>query len=135
MKKKFIILTVMILGFTTYIIYKYVTEGSIYDTPKIFYIEDKNAKYNIVTDDSSGYYFLEGNNSYPDRKNFRIVIGSSPNNLEPLIGKNIVIKGEIKNKYIKNIPCRKKWEDWCRNQNSNLFLVTVEINTIETISY
>lgn len=71
MKKILIYALVVFLILIVYKGFQIIFEGSIFNKPKLFYSEDPNTNYKITVDDTAGYYFIEGNNSYPDRKNTR----------------------------------------------------------------
>lgn len=113
MKKIILILISIVLFIASYKIFMFLIEGTQWDSPKIFYEEEKHAIYTITVDKTAGYYFLEGTNGYPDHTPFRILIVDSPVNLEDYINKKVYITAYTKHANSKEIPCRKDWKERC----------------------
>lgn len=114
MKKLFIIVFALIV---VYVVYQYAIEGTRFDNPKIFHVEDKNAVYKILADDKSGYYLLEGSNSTQGGKQFFIPIATMPANISDLVGKRVKIVGKTGWAQASKMPCQKGKENWCAPTN------------------
>lgn len=110
MKKAVIISAIIFVLLQLYLL---ISEGTEWGRPKVFYADDKNATYTISVDDSNGFYFLEGTNSFPFKRPFKLVIVLSQYNLESYINRTVRVEGFTE--WADNLSplCRRGWEKWC----------------------
>lgn len=115
-----------------YWIFLLAIEGTKWDNPPIFYVNDKDATYKIVADPHSGYYLLDGNNSHIVRRQFYIPIATAPADLSKLVGKRIKIKARTGWAEARKMPCQKGKESWC-NAKSKDTPIAVFIEKLEIL--
>jgi len=93
MTKNKIIIIFSFIAFTIIVCFIYFSFSYSENNKKLFYIEDEKATYKITKD--SNYYWLEGNNSVPNKEKFQVLLHKDSRDVKSFLNKKIYIKGKF----------------------------------------